>query len=392
MKYKKYILLLFILTFTLIVSLVAISRINNLYNVEIDKSTFTDTSFDIKLNSPSLEQIEVFKSSKDVEDILPLYLFELDLLGNNRRRMNLMFYESLESYDIGFFNEDRLLEGEFSSDGLLLDSIAAKKLNVSVGDNVSFGLNNEIFVTKVIGIFVHLNYPLLDDGLGFLFWSEDYKNAFPFTIKPQLALVKLNDINTNIFNNYKPLALLRTLNEFIEQQSITNPKPSYYTQEEWDELLTNTYEIYESNFLNQTYTTSVEYKREIQANILLALDEKINSYETENFIFAISLSLLFLVTVSISYYFDLNVYQVQYKSSKKIISIQKAIIIKNSIFFSFSLLLSALFIFIYSLFNFHKFYISMFSFLYILFASLFLFYLISFSLLVINKNLITKIK
>lgn len=392
MKNKKYLSLLIVLTITLITSIVSISRINNLYTLELDKSTFIETAFDIKLNSPSFEQIEAFKSSEDVKSILPIYLFELSLLGNNRSTINMMFYDSLESYDIGFFNEERLLEGDFSSNGLLLDSVAARKLNVIVGDTVSFPLNNETFTTKVTGIFIHSNYPLLDDGLGFLYWKEEYKNAFAFAIKPQLALVQMNDINSNIFNNYKPLALLRTFDEFIEQQSITNPKPSYYTQQEWNDLLLTTYETYESNFLNQTFKTSVEFKREVQANFLLAIDEKINDFEDENLIYTIALSLLLLVIISISFYFDINVYQLQYKSSKKIINIQKALIKKNSIIFFFSLLLSASVVFINSQLNFHKVYTSMISFGYILVASFILFYLISFSLLIINKRLITKIK
>ena len=234
-------------------------------NLAIDKatSTFTKSTFDYVVVSPSNEQLETFTANKlAVDSIFPVYHYENTLKGNASAKINLLLSDKMANYDISFFNPRRIIAGEFKGDGLLLDEVAARKLAVGVGDTVSFPLGGGNFKFQVAAIYAEVKYVTLSYGIAMTTYTPTMKASFA---KPansyQLAFIasKNKSVCAEMLEGYLPYGLLASYEEFKEVQDASRPAGTY-TDEEWETLVQGSYAHYKETWEAQPHLNSVQDK------------------------------------------------------------------------------------------------------------------------------------
>ncbi len=225
-------------------------------NILRRESTYLRSDFDIQINAPSKEQINQFEQNPLISSVLPMTILPVGVEGGSS--LKLLMVESFKNVEIGFFNEDTLVSGSLDPNGLSIDEHAARKLNVSVGDSINVNYRNSRFSLIVTGIFLNVNYPSLNEGIGLMIWDDAWENAVPHTIRYDIAFISTDDVNNvlnTVLQNYLPLGSLMSQEEFIHRLEENTTKPSELSDEEWEIQLVNAYNNYEANFYNSNHNS-----------------------------------------------------------------------------------------------------------------------------------------
>lgn len=143
--------------------------------IEAKQSSFKLTDFDFAINSPSREQIAELSEEPSVNKIFPCYIFNVNVSGYN---FFVLMGDSLDNYETSLFNEKTCISGKADPSGIMLDKYAAEKLNVKVGDTVSFVMKGNPVSLKVSGIYMTSTYSGLNKGLGLAVFTDEMKSYY----------------------------------------------------------------------------------------------------------------------------------------------------------------------------------------------------------------------
>lgn len=280
-RYLKFILGSVAALVVLIV--VGIIAVSNQVNVEGMKSTYTLTSFDYIVTSPSDEQVTSYSQDSAVESVLPFYNVSAKVTGTVTTTITILGVDSLQGYETGFFNENNLVSGEASASGMMLDQTAADALGVSVGDTVRFTYVNQTFSTTVSGIYLACTYDLYDEGLALMVFDDDIKSVSKALNYYQGAFIQAADETAcaSLLSGYIPwgrfYSTYGTKEEYVEKY-IGN-LPTGYTEAEYTTYLENDYETKYSEWASKTYveTTSKSEQYGLISSKIESTQAKIDS-------------------------------------------------------------------------------------------------------------------
>ena len=219
-KYLKTIITVILLAAILITS--GIYVIDRKAEIEGKQSSFKLTTFDYVITSPTKAQVEEFSANPAVSKIFPCYNFEIT--ANGGYRFPVLMCDSLEGYEISLFNEDTCVSGKVDASGIMLDETAAERLNVKVGDSVSFAMGGKAVSLKVSGIYMASTYNGLNKGLGLAVFTPEMKTYFPKEITYKLAFIDAADTAAcqTMLNGYIPMG------ELVPEADYTGPNYADY--------------------------------------------------------------------------------------------------------------------------------------------------------------------
>jgi hypothetical protein len=267
--------------------------------VSEQQNTYTATKFDYIVVSPSNDQLKDFKNdTNSVKNIFPAYRYQISLKGKSSAAMDLLLSDQTSSYDISFFAPGRATSGQYSSDGLLLDQTAAKKLSVSVGDVVTFTLGTGAieFSLPVSAIYSSVTYRTMDTGVGLATWTDAMAAAFSTANRYyDIAFIEAQDKTAcaTMLNDYKALGPLLSQDEYVTWWKSTNTKPSSLTDEEWTQSIINQYADYRSNYLAGNFAGYVQSKSQYMEESKDTTSVKNSQIQTSTVLFAIIVPLSF---------------------------------------------------------------------------------------------------
>ena len=233
-------------------------------------STFVKSTFDYLIVCPSDGQIAEYRANVDaVSALFPVYNYENTLNGKRQAKVNLLLSDQMADYDISFFNPLRLVDGNYSADGLLLDEVAASRLGAKVGDNVTFPLGNASFSLPVAAVYAAVNYQTMSNGVAMATFTTAMSASFA-TKAPcyQLAFVAAKDKAkcATLLQDYIPMGQLQSFEDFKAQWDAQRPA-SGYTDEQWKSMVESNYESYKNNFLKNPHLNSVQDKAVYMAGV-----------------------------------------------------------------------------------------------------------------------------
>lgn len=248
-------------------------------------STFTKSTFDYIIDSPSNDQISQFKANTEaVSALFPVYNYEVEMKAASKYTLNFLVTEDMTDYDITFFNPKRIEKGAYDEGGLMLDTTAAEKIGAKLGDEVSFTFNITSFKLKVTAIYSAVSYQTMKNGIAMAKFTPAMAAAFS-TPAPcyQLAFIAAADKAkcTTMLNNYIPMGKLMSAEEYA---NLAKASGSYT-----DEQITEMYSKYVDGFMKAKYLNSVQDK----ATYMAGAEDTVSSRK-EN---TVGLSVLFAIIV-----------------------------------------------------------------------------------------------
>ena len=263
-------------------------------NIAIDSatSTFTKSTFDYLIVSPSNEQLTTFAANTEaVDSLFPVYNYENTLKATNAAKVNLLLSDKMENYDISFFNPKRIAKGEYSESGLLLDEVAARKLGADVGMNVTFPLGGGSFTLPVAAIYSEVNYQTMANGVAMAKFTTAMNDAFLTKATAyDLTFIAAKDKAKclEMLKDYKPMGQLATYAEYKAEWDEQRPDGEY-TDEEWEARVTASYNAYKASFIAAKHINVVQDKA-----VFMAGAEDTVSTKKEK---GLQLSILFAILV-----------------------------------------------------------------------------------------------
>jgi hypothetical protein len=178
-----------IISFSLFLSSFSLSASNQ--KVEAFESTSYDYLISDFLNN---EKVSELLAHEAIKDSSRFYNFSTPINGG--KKGNVLLGLDHQSLNLSFFNEKLLLEGEYSSEGILVDDRFASAYNLSLGDQMRFSLNGQQIIRPVSGIFVHSIVSTFSNGIAITPWFENYEDLFDIDLTVDLVFVSLNENTT----------------------------------------------------------------------------------------------------------------------------------------------------------------------------------------------------
>ena len=271
MKQKITSLIISIVTVAVLIA-VGISAINGVVTIEHKESSFKLTAFDYVIKSPLRSQIETLEANTEAvaSTFACTELRAIVSSASSSPELILLASENIDNYGIGLFCDATLVEGEFNREGIMLDETAAEKLKVTVGDEVSFSAKGMPVTLTVSAIYRASTYKTLEDGIGLIALTEDMKAAYGKQLPHSICFIDANDEAkcAAALATYKPLAQLKTEEQFTaDYKEKYEPRPGA-TEEEWAETIHAAYEAYFNEGVTMLDTKgSVERKSEMMEDI-----------------------------------------------------------------------------------------------------------------------------
>ena len=240
--------------------------INKKAGVESKQSSFKLTTFDYVINSPTKEQVTEFSSNPAVEKIFPCYLFEIS--ANGGFRFPLLMCDSLDGYEVSLFNEDTCISGKADASGIMLDKTAAEKMQLKVGDSVSFAMGGRTVSLKVSGIYMASTYNGLNKGLGLAVFTEEMKSYFKNEITYKKAFIDAKDVSAcgEMLKGYIPYGDLISEAAYIENEKKNKPSDVEYSA--WEATAKADYLTLKEKFEKGSHTAAVEIKSAFMQDVL----------------------------------------------------------------------------------------------------------------------------
>ncbi len=256
-KYLKTVITAILMAAVLITAGVFV--INKKAGVEAKQSSFKLTTFDYVITSPTKEQITEFSVNASVEKIFPCYNFEIT--ANGGFRFPVLMCDSLDGYEVSLFNGDTCISGKADATGIMLDETAAKRLQVKVGDKVSFSMKGKTVSLKVAGIYMASTYNGLNKGLGLAVFTDEMKALYEKEITYKLAFIDAKDTAAcrTMLDGYIPLGELISEATFIADRK-TQDNPTTDAYDAWEAAVKADYLAYKTSFMSGDYSSAVQEK------------------------------------------------------------------------------------------------------------------------------------
>ncbi len=212
--------------------------INKKAGIESKQSSFKLTTFDYVITSPTKEQVAELSANAAVEKIFHCY--NLMITANGGFSFPLLMCDSLDGYETSLFNEDTCISGKADGDGIMLDETAAERLQVKVGDKVSFSMKGKTVSLKVAGIYMASTYTGFERGLGLAVFTDEMKAYYEKDRLYMLAFIDAKDTAAckTMLNGYVPLG------ELIPEAEYNGPD----------------YTAYKTSFMSGDHASAVQEK------------------------------------------------------------------------------------------------------------------------------------
>ena len=271
MKQKITSLIISIVTVAVLVA-VGINAINGIVTIEHKESSFKLTACDYVIKSPLRSQIETLEANTEAvaSTFACTELRAIVSSASSSPELIQLASENIDNYGIGLFCDATLVEGEFNREGIMLDETAAEKLKVTVGDEVSFSAKGMPVTLTVSAIYRASTYKTLEDGIGLIALTDAMKAAYGKELPHSICFIDANDEVkcAAALATYKPLAQLKTEEQFTaDYKEKYEPRPGA-TAEEWAETIHAAYEAYFNEGVAMLDTKgSVERKSEMMEDI-----------------------------------------------------------------------------------------------------------------------------
>ncbi len=271
MKQKIITIVMSVITL-IVLAAVGISAINGVVTIENKESSFKLTEFDYVIKSPLRSQIDELEANTEaVASTFPCTeLRAIVTSAATSPELILLAAEDMTNYSIGLFCDATLVDGAFDSTGIMLDETAAGKLQVSVGDEVSFSAKGMPVVLKVAAIYRASTYKTLEKGIGLIHLTDDMKAAYGRELPHSICFIDAEDeVKCGAaLANYKPHAQLKTEEQFTVDYNERYDRRPGVSDDEWAEIVHNAYVDYftEGSALLTT-DGSVERKSEMMEDI-----------------------------------------------------------------------------------------------------------------------------
>ncbi len=230
--------------------IVGIININKISYIEAESSSYTRTTFDYYISSPSEDQVDEIKNYKSVDKIFPCFALNNAFAQNNKtKEIFLLLSKDFKDYDISIFNDKTLIKGKFDENGIMLDELAAQKLGVKVGDEIKFSILGKTYRKTVSAIYLKSTYGTLTTGLALAKFSDEISQSY----KPKaygFAFIKSNDnegLEYDLMNYAGEGNVPLTYDEFVTVRCGT--KPFDKTQEQFDQECLEKYNAYKDEIL-----------------------------------------------------------------------------------------------------------------------------------------------
>lgn len=238
--------------------------------VQNKRASYEKTEFAFKIASPSRDQLSELESHTDaIKSIFPVYNFKMTLKGKNNTKVNFLLSEHMDKANIGLFNDSLLISGKFNENLLSLDKTAATALDVKVGDTVSASLGGQNFSFTVGAIYSECTYIGLDKGLAQGKYTSEISAAFGKELVYDIAFISVVDKDkcSQLLNDYYPLGLIMSEEEYIADQKSSGSRPAGLTDEEWTQYLKDNYPDYVAQQLSIPQPDAVQDKEQIMADV-----------------------------------------------------------------------------------------------------------------------------
>ncbi len=269
---QKIISLIISIVAIVVLAAVGINAINGIVTIEHKESSFKLTAFDYVIKSPLRSQIQALEENTEAvaSTFACTELRAIVSSASSSPELILLASENIDNYGIGLFCDATLVEGEFNREGIMLDETAAEKLKVTVGDEVSFSAKGMPVTLTVSAIYRASTYKTLEKGIGLIALTEAMKAAYGKELPHSICFIDANDEAkcAAALATYKPLAQLKTEEQFTaDYKEKYEPRPGA-TEEEWAETIHAAYEEYFNEGVAMLDTKgSVERKSEMMEDI-----------------------------------------------------------------------------------------------------------------------------
>lgn len=262
--------------------------INNIYKIELKKSSYTRTLFDLYISKPGKAQVDAIESDGSVDAVFPYYSYKFSA----NEDIALLISDDIADSDISVLTPGTLIEGDSSDkSGAMLDKRAADALGVTVGDTVTFRLLGEVFTKTVSAIYLPTQIPLFDDGVIIVDMTEDMAAVMPQRAYSG-AFIRSNNIaaTEKLLQGYVGEG---NVNLTYEEYSENIRKFPEQTQEEYEEYCRKKYEEYRAEVLaSVSKAGQITRKSDAYALVktkVMTMEKEVD--ELENFTFLSSFGL-----------------------------------------------------------------------------------------------------
>lgn len=174
--YLKYIVLAAV--FIAAIAAAGISNVKNIETCEARKSSYARTQFDYYIGTPSAQQVEEIEADPSVDKVFPFYALLNAFDKAAAKDVFLLLSDNMDDSGISLITEKTCISGGYDKDGVMLDYLAAQRLGVSVGSDISIHLGTKRFTLKVAGIYLTSTYGTLTKGIALANYSAEMKEAY----------------------------------------------------------------------------------------------------------------------------------------------------------------------------------------------------------------------
>ena len=231
-------------------------------------STFTKSTFDYIVTSPTNQQIADFEADDEaVKEVFPTYNFEITLKNAGKSwKTNLLASDKMEHYDISFFNPRRLYSGQYDENGLLVDQKLANELNAKLGDIINIGLGNRTYDLKIAAIYGEVNYQTMQRGVAMIKFTDQMKAGFARNFTSyELCFISTNDKAkcAAMLEDYLPYGELMTYDEYKEE--LKKKSDPGMTEEDFEAAAQSAYADYKGKWEAGEHINCVQEKSKYMA-------------------------------------------------------------------------------------------------------------------------------
>jgi hypothetical protein len=256
----------------------SVSTYNIYQQIEQSESSYTRTSYDFILGKPSFEQIDDYNTRSETIKSKAAYNFYGPISKQNTTKT--LFLLGVQDYlnlDVTFFSDERMVSGTVNKDGILLDQKAANILGASIGDTLTFSIQNLLYSLEVSAIY-QTNTFYLTSGIAMFVMTDELVQKMS-QIAYDLFFLDVEEPSDffSEFQSYIPYGLLTSQEKFVSDFKSSNTKPNDMTNDEWESQIMNAYLVYFNSFVSASYPGYVKNKAIIATPILaenIALGER----------------------------------------------------------------------------------------------------------------------
>lgn len=295
-RFAKYIITAIVTLGALITC--GICAIRDVETVESVRSAYKLTSFEYVVTSPGFDQIiEMKNNTEAIKSVFPAHNFEPILVGKSSAKVDLLISDDMDSYQTGLFNEKLLLEGEFDKEKISLDKYAANALDVKIGDNVFITIKGTEYKFEVGAIYLTSTYYTFKEGVALIQNKADFAALFEKANGYDVAFIEPNDGTkcSEYLSNYKPLGLLMSEEDYINECLEKTQKPDHLTEDEFLDSLRLSYQNYKDAFLSEDYSYYVENKSAFMEDVEEQVKTRVKGVEQLILIASFAVVIIYLI-------------------------------------------------------------------------------------------------